>query len=782
MYAADAELLERLAVALEVTADEVTTSAGTITSLDTAGYPVAAATAQLDTIGAWALDWAVSLRGRAGALRRMRWVSVGRPGSTVPPLDLRSWVYEDGSTQPFAAYQQQRFADEFNAYEKQTAELEEQITAFEQQAPSHYQAMALSFASRAQRRLQSDRYRELQLRLAGGTPDTAVIADIQRHIQDVAADLGLTADGFAGAAAAMTRGIPPSRAGLDPHYFPAWYVAESEGHARLHAELAAITEDHPRHPKQTGYREWLAARQELVAAIEDLDFRPPAHPDVVAWLDGPLPVTPPEQLRLVGGYLATELARAGGHDPDLMRDLSRLVGWHVTTPGAAVAMLNALDEVTLANLQQLSGAANAWDGSLHQFMAPFADALAMAGGHSELDIDIADIVDNPDAAFWFMSDEHYDVDLLIDAGTALTRVGSWDFTGASTTRDGTEWSLDPRVIVYNHISRYPANQAEALIASIVTTGDLGAFIEPEQWSTYGDKGAAAGAILALLGTGRDKSSAALIGDVMVAIGTSHPPPGVLRGGALMLLGHNGSLAEGKDGDALPSTPLRDVLDALPDRQETVTTYLEVTMGDPVAADHIYRGLSLTMARAVRMAFDPTDTDAHAEAFGDSGRLLDRLTRTHLRVALEEAGETDTRNAIWQGAFSTAIDIGSAIALMPTGGTSGFIYGVIASAGNNVGLPLVTDFGLSTNNTVNILERGFELENDFVDEAVLLLAGHLHDAGVIELPADWFVHGVLEPIPFQVWEEYRLTLETAGFPYDAWFNDVMALSGAFRGVR
>ena len=612
---------------------------------------------------------------------------------------------------------------------------------------------------------------------------------------------GSIRDGFASAAQAMLEGAAPNDIAVDERYFPAEYVDAHTMYRRLVAERKAAADrawslweevttiqlggswtEADIRSRVDEFHELQDRVGALDKQIDELQGRLAADVNTVAaYLSGLSLLRLVDRQVLVGEFLAARITADIG-DADALVEVGKLVDIHLDTTEGAVAFVNALPDWAFQGLPAAAGVSSFHHAAKAEFMEPFARTMAMASHSDDLAIDIARTMDDPDSGHWFLAGRVYATDFLIAAAAGAIAAGepwyTWSFE--SVYRRGEELPLDPRVLILDELARRGSPATTALIDMLSDRELLHTFLDPR--TVYADDGYAAAATLALLGTGFDVSSAILIAEIMQAIAGVDPADAIVQGASLMMLPHLGSLTAPPHQDTIPGTPLRDVLDtyAEADRELIIERFLGAVMDDAVAANHMFSGLAITIAETLTLNFDPDDPTLGNHAVWELRTLTGLVGSIYLQIELEQARRADASNALWQSLLATGIDLILALgiaAIAPTSLAVALVLEVAAAAGNNIGLPLLTDFGLSTTHAEEVLESGYRIQDGLVDGAMLAVAVLLADAGLIKFPDTWFVGGELVRPQTAVFLDYLDQLEQSGFPVWDWFLPPSGVVGA-----
>ena len=631
------------------------------------------------------------------------------------------------------------------------------------------------------------------------------LLSIRSAIAEEAAALGLTAEGFAAAAQAMVDGVSPDGAGLDPLLFPQSYVEAHADWTRLTRERDTLEDAldqawlrlYDSHGGDTAFEDYVTIAALLDLVETTLNDRYPDGAGVelltsASYLDGLILLTGDASSAALGGFLG-HTVDAGFGDPDTLSEVGAVVSATINTPNEAAALFNAIPREMLPILP-----VTAYEdlyGTI-ETMAPFAEALALASHSDSLRVTGADLVgefSEPQAFNWFVGVQ-YNPAFLEEVAIAQAEVSSGDVYMPWTLdtyydHNGTQISMDARVLVAQGIADSGYDHAASLVGELADRGLLGGYVDPA--SGYGDGGAEAGRILALLGTEIDRAASVQVAEVMAAVGQSSAQPGVLEGAALMVGPHLPALLTETHGGDLERTPLAGLVEP---EGETIHAFLAEVLADNAATEIVFSLAAMHLAASLDANIDSTDPTSISATTAGYGELVDLLVEVSMDENLADAERRDHINGIMQNVFGFVIDLavagGLAVGIPALAGALALggpavialtVAGEVGGAGvTNIAIPSVTDFGLSTDNVEDLLKSGYSLENAIVYEARRLVFAHLHAAGVIELPSEWFEDGELGPLTESQWEAFDGELR-AQFPttdlYYEWLAQANQIGGA-----
>lgn len=619
---------------------------------------------------------------------------------------------------------------------------------------------------------------------------------IREGIVDQALALGLDPGGFMAAARAMMEGISPEEAGLDPLLFPDAYVAAHAERDRLLVDRDTIEQamwaawDRANVALLEGDLEaeraaWEEVRH-LDEVVDQIEDRLAGRADLAltlgaatGYLDDLVLVDASNQDHMVGEFLAQNLMDRFG-EAGALQEIGTVLNQRVNTSRKAVAFYNTLPGEMLPVLPWLAYRDSY--GTI-EAMAPFAQTLAMASYSEALAVRGAEVIgefSEPNAATWFVG-ANYEPEFLREAAVALVAVSGGNVYMPWTTEviygpGGAETSYDARVVLASQISLDGSESAAAFLAALEAVGLLEVFVRPE--TLYGDGGGAAGSILALLGTRFDVRSAELMAEVMGAIADRGADPGVLIGAAAMISPHLTSFLDPRLARDLEQTELAPVI---ADRSEATAVFLAEVLADPDAAQLVFASLEFLLLAEIDQHFDPNDSESLAGVSRQFGLLADELSQIYLDTELASAEARDRINDLVNTILSLAADVALAGVLL-VAGPEALALAILAEVGaagaTSLLLPAVLDNVLPTDNVEGVLAAGYALENRFVDAAELYTLIKLHEAGLLELPSEWFVDGRLQLPSYDDLREYEARV-TQDFPYADWINDPISIGGTIR---
>ncbi len=607
------------------------------------------------------------------------------------------------------------------------------------------------------------------------------------RLDDLAAELGVGPEQLVQVAAALRAGTAPVAAGLPEWIFPDWYVEAWQAATARRAERfrlevamwravhtateAAIRgDDAAAHAAWADYRRW-AERWEMAPPLA-----PPAAlglPATVAVLAETPYLTRPDRERAIAAFLAAEINAVPS--VNVVEDVGGLIVRYLKTPAAAAAFFNELDPALLSMLPFVGFA----DTRLATLIEPYARVLALATRSSDLGIGGADVVGGviqPSSVAWLGSSD-YDPSFLIELAVAVISASGTNpylpwIAGWPAGATGPD-SNDPRVLAAAHVVARGPVAAVTFLSQLEEQGLVGAFVAPA--TDYADGGAAAGAVLALAGASLDPDAFPLVAGVVTAIDGTSVQAGVRQGAAAMIVPHLTALVDPRLAYDLEQSGAATALAGV---ATFVPGFLQEVLSDPTAATFVLGALTLLLYGGIDRTFEPDDPESVAGTMRGFGHLADLVTDAYLSAGIATARVRDAANARLATLIGLAADLaiaGGLIAFGPATAAAVITAEVTATGVTGLALPALLDTIFPTGAVEAALASGYELENGMVREAELYLLAKLHAAGVVDLPAHWFVGGRLV-----VRESDLRAFEAAvagEFPYAEWVNDAVSIGGA-----
>ncbi len=638
----------------------------------------------------------------------------------------------------------------------------------------------------------------------GGTEAiSALYHQVQVEVETLQIELGVTADDFRAAVAAMREGMTPGEVGLSPLLFDPAYLERTALVEDAQAEVSKLE-------SALAHLYWLADNEipaelgenrlldslVLEEAIEDAaahvdDVRRqivPSIGDLSAWIAG------------------FDLVRGSTGDAVFAETLiaSTIDG----DSAGAVAIADALGRVDAAaagaffNQYGPDGTANLPWAIIEQFHYEYGEgvdtlrrisiALADAQRAGHLSFSGSELMNQipggylPANLFRF---GNFTSGYLAEAGAFMVGNGDRDrlygiagFDTPSLMELGDPWPFDPRLMILERVAEDPAASLR-MVETLAGNDQLRLLIDPEV-EYLNTEGAAVGEVLVHVGVaaaGEDTGGRFTDLLAQVVLTTSQvdgTQKGVADGLTTMLAPHLGAVVPFNNGNSfngyhrdLDPIPLNDVLASLGldenAQDQAFDALLDVIVGGG-GVDLLEANVTNWIAFQTLSLYDPTDPRSFEQWSDDFGGLMGVYLDAEFDGELATAEARDKTNKMYR----TITSIATSAALSYGTGGIGFFVGKpvtkwAASRIASQGIGWLRDGFLPTDNGKKVLLEQVNAIHEDISEANLLFI-ELQGSDYFEVPYRWYDdlgHAYLPPDPadFNDWknELIEAQLEAGG---------------------